>query len=246
MATNCPVVTLHAPIFVTSLGQEQIASVLDDLAALMEDSLTKPAIAVSGNIDEQAGYIRSMLTNIVFPTEYFMNDEQDMALVFVYPTFTINDFLELAPNVLRIEEAAKQFEKSFDVEVGLTGLTVVGKDEAVTGEQGILLSSTVALLAILLLLVFSFRMKSVPLLAGIPLLIGIFWTVGFAGFALGRLNIMTAMYLVALIGLGIDFAIHFLTAFLQEREQSTPFLTASPGGLAKAAAGSCLAALQRQ
>ena len=221
----------------SSLTKEQIGGILDELSALMADFLAQPGLAVSGNIDSAAEHLQLILMRTLFPTEYFINDGQDMALVFVYPTFTLNDFLVLAPNVERIEEAAKQFEEAYNVKIGLTGLTVVGKDEAVTSEQGIVVSTAIAVIAILILLILSFRMKSVPLLAGVPLLIGIFWTVGFAGFTLGRLNIMTAMYMVALIGLGIDFAIHFLTAFLQERENKNDFSTSIVRGIGKSGRG---------
>jgi len=60
-------------------------------------------------------------------------------------------------------------------------------------------------------------MWSAPVLAGITLLMGIAWTAGFAALILGSLNIMTSMFSVILMGLGIDFSIHIITIYSESR-----------------------------
>ena len=220
----------------SSLGKKQVNSRLKSLHVFLDafsaEDKSAQTIAFEGMTDE-----------ILLPEPYFINDAQNMALVFVLPDFTVNDWLGLADNVLDIEAGVKQYEQVYNVSIGLTGLTVVAKDEAVTSEQGLLISSLFAFILIILLLILNFRMKTVPLLAGIPLLTGIFWTVGAAGFLLGRLNIMTAMYLVALLGLGIDVAIHYLTAFLQEREIGKSFQESIAAGIEKSGRGIVIGAV---
>ena len=110
------------------------------------------------------------------------------------------------------------------MKAGVTGLTVVGRDEMVTSEQGFALSMFIAVILILALMVVVFRIRTTPLIIGIPLMLGIFWTTGLTGFILHRLNIMTAMYLVALVGLGVDYAIHLMTSYVQERDRKLDFL----------------------
>ncbi len=49
------------------------------------------------------------------------------------------------------------------------------------------------------------------------LIVGIFWTVGFVSLAIGYLNIITAFIFAVLLGLGIDFGIHFYQRYREER-----------------------------
>ena len=70
----------------------------------------------------------------------------------------------------------------------------------VYSEQSLGYTSLIAVIAILFLLVFSFRMWSAPLLALFNLLIGVLWAVGTATLVVGQLNIMTSMMAVILLG----------------------------------------------
>jgi hypothetical protein len=155
-----------------------------------------------------------------------------MALVMVEPTFTINDIGMLVEGVNLVETLAGEIAADFGVEAGLTGLTTIGRNEMVTSEQGL-----IAIILIFLVMVFSFRMFSSPLISGIPLIIGIYWAVGLTGFTIQRMNIMTAMYMVALVGLGIDYAIHLLTTFVQERDEGLPFVDAVGSSFRKSGSG---------
>jgi predicted RND superfamily exporter protein len=75
----------------------------------------------------------------------------------------------------------------------------------------------IAVLAILFLLMVSFRMWVAPALAIVNLLIGLIWAVGIAAVVVGQLNIMTQMMAVILLGLGIDFSIHIISGFTEWR-----------------------------
>jgi predicted RND superfamily exporter protein len=167
--------------------------------------------------------IDKALDSWLFGETYILSHNNKMAIAIIQPTFTMEDFLVMTPAVNAIEKAVKDLGEEMGLHVGITGMVVIGRDEMVTSEQGILFSSLIALLTILFIMVFVFRMFSVPFISGIPLVTGILWTMGMSGFIIHRLNIMTAMYLVALLGLGIDFAIHLLTAFIQERDDGLPF-----------------------
>jgi hopanoid biosynthesis associated RND transporter like protein HpnN len=57
-----------------------------------------------------------------------------------------------------------------------------------------------------------------PLLAVAALLVGIAWSFGYITLAVGHLNILSVAFGVILIGLGIDFGIHYLARYLQLRE----------------------------
>ncbi len=179
----------------------------------------------------------------LFGSPYYLNKDGTMALMFIRPTFTINDMDIFVKAIPILDRAIKARANSLGVKAGLTGLIVVGKDEMVTGEQGLEVSTTIALLLILMIVILSFRMYSAPLISGIPLVIGVFWTIGLTGFVIRRLNIMTAMYMIALIGLGIDYAVHLLTTYVQEREEGKSFTVAVGLSFRKSGAGIVMGAL---
>ena len=203
-------------------GLEQILKAMESSAAGERISTE----AASASIDR-----------FLFGSPYFMNRDSTMALLFIQPTFTMNDMEMYVTIIPLIEKMINERAETLGVTAGLTGLLVVGKDEMVTSEQGLVLSMLIAVLLIFLLMIISFRMYSAPFISGIPLFIGILWTMGLAGFTIKRLNLMTAMYMVVLLGLGIDYAIHLLTSFMQERDDGNDFTTSVGNSLKKSGAG---------
>jgi len=78
-------------------------------------------------------------------------------------------------------------------------------------------STIIALVAILVLLIVSFRMLVAPVLAIVNLFVGILWAYGAAYILVGQLNMMTAMLSIVLLGLGIDFSIHLVSGLTEFR-----------------------------
>ncbi|MBN2439918.1 MAG: MMPL family transporter [Spirochaetales bacterium] len=183
---------------------------LEQLLSLMEKSLSGKTIE-----DRE---LNSTIDYMLYGEEYFFNKDDTIGLLLIQPTFDINNIAMLSTAVPLIDKITKKIALENNTTAGLTGLTVVGKDEMVTSEQGLALSMLIAFILILALMIITFRMFSIPLISGIPLILGIVWTAGITGFVLHRLNIMTAMYMVVLIGLGIDYAIHLLTTYVQEKD----------------------------
>lgn len=184
-----------------------------------------------------------VLDSYMFGDPYIMSNDNRMGLMIVQPNFTINDISMLQPGVDTIEAGAKRIASDKGIKAGLTGITTVGRDEMVTSSQGLVVSSILALVLILGLLVLIFRMFSVPFISGIPLITGILWTLGLSGLIIHRLNIMTAMYIVALLGLGIDYAIHLLSGYIQERDGGADFKAAVENSLIKSGSGIITGAL---
>ncbi|MDX9802209.1 MAG: MMPL family transporter [Spirochaetia bacterium] len=162
------------------------------------------------------------LDQFLFGDPVILSRDNKMGIIMLRPNFTIDDFLRFT-EIEDLEKKADEIAHNMDVKAGFTGFLVVGKDEMVTSEQGLGISMIAAFILVITLMVLVFRMKSVPLIAGLPLFLGIFWTAGVTGFVVHRLNIMTAMYMVALIGLGIDYAIHILSSYIQFRDQGLDF-----------------------
>jgi hypothetical protein len=78
------------------------------------------------------------------------------------------------------------------------------------------------LLAICAYLGWYFRRAAALGLLVTPLVVGLIWTMGFAGAVFGTLSVITAFVSVMLLGLGIDHGIHLLDRYQRERATHTP------------------------
>ena len=96
-------------------------------------------------------------------------------------------------------------------------MIAIGRDEMVYGMESANITSLIAVVAILILLTLAFKMWIAPLFAVLNLLIGILWAIGLTAITVGQLNIMTQMMGVILLGLGIDYSIHFICGFTENR-----------------------------
>lgn len=102
-------------------------------------------------------------------------------------------------------------------EVGLTGKPVLEVDEMRTYERDSIRSSIAALLGVTLLLVVAFRRWLGPVLIGLCLALAVTLTLGLAVAWPGHLNLMAVVFVVVVIGLGVDFGIHLVARYDQER-----------------------------
>ncbi len=167
--------------------------------------------------------IDTTLSKYLYGEEYLFNKDTTQAAIYVLPSFVIEELDRLVPGVNYVEQVAKEVAEKNGITSGLTGLCTVSRDEMTTSSNGFAVSLLLAIVLILTVLIVVLKMKSVPIIIGIPLLTGIIWTVGISGFTVGRLNLVTAMYMIALIGLGVDYAIHIMTNYVIEVENGHDF-----------------------
>ncbi|MBD3377577.1 MMPL family transporter [candidate division KSB1 bacterium] len=150
--------------------------------------------------------------------EYLISQDKDMLLIFAEPTFTLNDVdlvIEASDSVdAIIQRTAASYPSVF---AGSTGTMALARDETVAASQDAYVTTIIAFILIIMLFILSFRMWVSPLFAGISLIVGVIWTAGFAAVTLGSLNMMTSMFSVILLGLGVDFSIHLITVFTELR-----------------------------
>ena len=144
---------------------------------------------------------------------YFISPDRSMLLIMAMPTFSMMNMDYLLPGINSLEELVKAESNAFNVDVGLTGGIVLGRDEMVAGMEDSMSLTLIALVAILIMFIITFRMFAAPLLAMANLIIGIIWAMGFSYFLVDSLNMFTAMMAVILVGLGIDFSIHIISVF---------------------------------
>ena len=113
-----------------------------------------------------------------------------------------------------------------DVTIRLTGIPVLENDEMRRSSRDMTLAAVVSFVGVGLLLLIGFRGLRHPVLAMVMLAIGLAWAFGFATFSVGHLNILSISFAAMLIGLGGDFAIHYLSRYLEERHEGHDLIDA--------------------
>jgi len=162
--------------------------------------------------------IRTVADKLLFGEPYLLSYDKTTLILNAIPNFTMMDTNLMVAGTDAVQEIVDELlEDHSDVEAGLTGMIALGRDEMVYSEQSLGYTTVIAVVAILILLMVSFRMWVAPVLATVNLLVGLVWAVGTAAIVVGQLNIMTMMMAVILIGLGVDFSIHLISGFTEWR-----------------------------
>lgn len=181
-------------------------------------TLLRKAIAerASGGIDEYG---------------YLTTDDGRTGVMFVRPTYTRDEITVVTPFVEAVRTAAEAArEGRGKVRYGLTGIPASTVEELETIQNDTVLTTSIALVGVIILFLIYFPAPRLLLIALTPVLFGVVWTAATIQLLFGYVNLMSSIFLVVLIGMGIDFSVHLSARFLELRRSGL--------GAAQAAAGS--------
>jgi predicted RND superfamily exporter protein len=94
---------------------------------------------------------------------------------------------------------------------GVTGIPTIESDETSQAIHDSTVASLLAIALITLVMFVAFRGLTVPLLAAGALLIGMAWSFGWLIVSVGHLQLLSVVFSVILLGMGIDFALLFVS-----------------------------------
>lgn len=117
------------------------------------------------------------------------------------------------------------------------GISDVFSDLSVKIVGGQFISLGIALTAVTLLLMFLFRSVNAGLISALPLCLSMVILFGLMGFLHIELNMATALLSSIMIGVGIDYTIHFLWRYREERAAGLPHAQAARRTLLTAGRG---------
>lgn len=103
------------------------------------------------------------------------------------------------------------------VMAGVTGSPALEHDEVTAAQRDSGLMTAISLLGVALLVVVTFRGVARPLMGIIALVMGVCWAFGFAAVTVGHLNMLSMVLAPMLIGIGMDYGIHLLARYEEER-----------------------------
>ena len=166
---------------------------------------------------------------------YLMNESGTIGFLKARPVQREGDFNGATKSIDRLRQLISNVRSQHpEVRVGLTGIPVLESDEMRRSQSDMIRASVLSFVFVGVLLLIGFRGWKHPLLAMVMLAVGMCWTFGFTTLSIGHLNILSVSFAAILIGLGIDFAIHYLARYLELRhhgEELGPALSSSSAGV---------------
>ena len=114
---------------------------------------------------------------------------------------------------------------------GLTGVPVLEYEEMATSQRDIELATILSLSLTVILLLFAFRGLLNVMAAMVSLIVGICLSFGFATLAVGHLNILSMVFAIMLIGLGIEYGIQVVLRYQEELKSGLSGMEAIETGL---------------
>ena len=155
-----------------------------------------------------------------FTAHYAVVKQGQMGIVLLRLVDDGKSFDRGSEAITHLRSLLAEFQQTQDgIQLGLTGLPIMENDEMKSNETASVKSSIISLMGVAGLFIAGFGGVRHPLLAVAALMVGITWACGYLTLAIGHLNILSMAFGVILIGLGIDFGIHYLARYLTLRAQ---------------------------
>lgn len=162
--------------------------------------------------------------NSIFPGEaadlsqegYFLT-ENDKYLLFLV-TSTEDGYTVTAEDLKLLRQVVDRVKTGFPgIQVGVTGPGALEADEMTEAMGDVELASWLSLVSQMLLMVLFFRSLKRTLVQGAVLFIGLCWTFGVAALAVGHLNLLSIVFGPLLLGITVDFGIHWYSRLEEEQ-----------------------------
>lgn len=106
-----------------------------------------------------------------------------------------------------------------EVKIGLTGLPIMENDEMRESASSMWQANVLSLGGVSLVVIACFGGIRHPLLAAAAFTLAMAWSFGFTTLAVGHLNILSAAFGAILIGIGMDFGIHYVARYVDLRNR---------------------------
>ncbi len=146
---------------------------------------------------------------------YFFTDNDKFLLFLV--TQRPGGYSEEARNLDLLRQAVARVQQQFPgIKAGVTGPDALQADEMSSAMRDIALATWLSLLGQMALLIIFLRALRRPLVEVLCLVIGLCWTFGFVTLAVGHLNLLSVVFTPLMLGLAIDYGIHWFARWEEE------------------------------
>jgi predicted RND superfamily exporter protein len=150
-------------------------------------------------------------------TVYFLSDRGTMGYLRVEPKTDAEEGGQAAA-LARLEAINTEVAEGHPgCQIGLTGIPILEREELQRSQFDVLLAIAVAAVSCLVVMSVGFRGVRHPLLTLAMLAVALTWALGFTTAMIGHLSVLSLAVVMVLFALGLEFAIAYVSCYLQLR-----------------------------
>ena len=177
-------------------------------------------------LDPAASYDPSRYGYYLIPDESKRFDpvrKNDRILIInVYQHRNYSTLADVSEPLQHMRDAVKNVAAQYpEFHVGITGRPALEADEMATSDYDTRIAEICGLSLVFVVLWIFLRRIWLVIVAEGCLGVGIGWTFGWATLSAGRLNLLSLVFVIALIGIGMDYLIQILTRYRHEKARYT-------------------------
>ena len=204
----------HASAFIEPDEQWRLASWAAGDAELAALAASAPAVAAIAQGRESEHPLVAQKLSQPRAREYLRAPGGKLLLVDVRFAKAFDQTAPFRAAVVDIRAAIGDARGRFpSVDIGLTGKPVLQHDEMSTATADMTRASIGSLAVIVVLFAVVFRGLRRPLLATVAFLVAAAWTYGAASILVGRLTLLSMVFMLVLVGAGLDYGVHVVSRY---------------------------------
>ena len=176
--------------------------------------------------------------------EYLITKDEKLLVFYTKPKHLPTDTDNTKIYKQKVEALVSKLQpENYGISVDYNGGYMLALDQRTAMANDISKTSVVALATIFLLLILFFRKIKYALFLTISLTLGILLTFTIAYFIYGHINLITGFLMAILTGLGVNYGIHFIFRYQEERFAQNDIKTALSTAFIKTGRPSLIGAL---
>lgn len=179
--------------------------------------------------------MNSLLSGGSGTTPSMLENSGKQQIITMLPIKSKGSFVASEKSIIAARATLKDILKRTEfkgVRGGLTGVPVLEYEEMNSSQQDIGIATALSLSLTIILLLFAFRGLLTVIAAMVSLIVGICISFGFATLTIGHLNILSMVFAIMLIGLGVEYGIQVILRYQEELNLGAGRLTAIETSLA--------------
>jgi len=150
---------------------------------------------------------------------YFWTENKRYLLLLITPKKIGKGFTRGQESLNALRSTIARVQADFlGIQVGVTGPSALDEDEMGVALKDMSLATFFSLVGLTILLVLFWHGFRRPLLEIAQLLVALSLTFGLTTFFIGHLNILSVSFAPMLLGLGIDYGVHWISRYREEHE----------------------------
>jgi predicted RND superfamily exporter protein len=174
------------------------------------------------DLDPNSKYDPSLHGYYLIPDESKRDDpahkDDKILIVNVYENRDYSTLADVSEPLARMRAAVAEAAKAYpEFHVSITGRPALEADEMSTSDHDTRVAEILGLSLVFVVLWIFLKKLWLVIVAEVGLGVGIGWTFGWATLSTGRLNLLSLVFIIALIGIGMDYLIQILTRYRHEK-----------------------------